>query len=71
MCKCLQENIPIFRRAGLVTSEQKDALIGHNQLRVKDKTHLRPKTTEGRKNRPMVNQLHSFLTTRGGSWGSC
>src|SRR5689334_7790358 len=71
LCKCLQENIPILSHTSLVDGPSRATQIVHNQLRAKDKTHLRPKGRDGWENSLMLNQLHSFLTTRGGSRGSC
>src|SRR5689334_20106300 len=71
LCKCLQENIRILSHASSVSGSPKATRIVHNKLIVKDKADFRRKGTEGWENRPMVNQLHSFSTTRGGSQGSC
>ena len=71
LCKCLQENIPIFRNGSPVSGGSGDMLICYNQLRVKDKVHFLLKATDLRASTILVHQLHSFLATRGGSRGSC
>jgi len=71
LCKCLQENIRILSHASSVSGSPKATRIVHNQLIIKDKYRSRGKGTDGRENRLMVNQLHSFSTTRGGSRASC
>ena len=71
MCKCLQENITISGHTGFVNRGPKAAMIGHNPLIVKEKMRFLPKATDLRGDAPMVNQLHTFLATRGGSQGSC
>jgi len=62
---------PNFEPRKFDKQADKSRVNSYNQLRVKDKAQFSRKCTEGRENRPMVNQLHSFLTTRGGSQGSC
>lgn len=71
LCKCLQESIRILSHANSVSGSPKATRIVHNQLIVKDKADFWRKKTDGQENRSMVNQMHSFSTTRGGSQGSC
>jgi len=71
LCKCLQENIPILSHTTPASRPPRAAKIVYNMLKIKDKYRFSPKYANGRENRAMAHQLHSFPATRGGSPGGC